>query len=60
MFLIMNILKEKKLSLFTVTFTMKFDKIGDEMPIINNLTAVFTNHIGKRYEDFILKNIPVD
>lgn len=43
-----------------MAFTMKFDKIGEEMPMISNLTVVFTNHTGKRYEDFVLKNIPVD
>jgi len=42
-----------------VKFKITFDKIGEEMPIIKNLTAVFTNRLGKKYPYFIFKNLDV-
>lgn len=42
-----------------VKFTLIFDKIGEEMPVISNLTAIFTNATGGRYTDMIFKNLPV-
>jgi len=42
-----------------VKFTLVFDKIGEEMPLITNLTAIFTNARGERYTDMIFKNLPV-
>ncbi len=40
-------------------FTIIFDKIGEEMPVISNLTAIFTNATGGKYTDMIFKNLPV-
>ncbi len=43
-----------------VKFTITFRNITEEMPVINNLTAIFTNRTGKEYEKMIFKNLTVN
>jgi hypothetical protein len=43
-----------------VKFKITFKNIGEEMPIIKNLTAVFCNRLGKKYNNFIFKNLDVN
>jgi len=42
-----------------VTFSVVFDKIGEEMPVIKNLTLVFNNRTGYEYGHMIFENLDV-
>ncbi len=42
-----------------IKFSIVFNKIGEEMPVIRNLTLVVANRTGSEYQNMIFKNLPV-